>query len=676
MNELIQQLQAAGSIDSLGSFTVSGDRAREKLSQFALSDPHLYVLNLLAWAVAAGATKIEVHTGKHGLRFEHNGQPLRPQELSHLWNALLDPSKASQHELARALNAARSISPQELSLECWNEGQGCRLEVREEQLVIGVPETIESQPANRLTVRTSTHRKALRWLFGPPESSILRANLHHGPAEVCLDGKKLSQPLRLGHSSKCVAWLHTVSKEGPRLLVEPPDSSWSPACTVIGPTPSEDPFEAVLTLAPSSVCQNEGLLLIVHGLTFRRPAGLLGCFFACGAVRMDSLRKNISHSDLAEDDLYRDLLERLTHSVEMLIVKRMEDPSPLPQDMLLTFLSFARELEERLSARGLPKLRAVVVRWSKEAVFARDVLNDGNWRAVLSELEKLCNTASGEAMAGRLEKTLREAGYAQFLDGDIHLAVSHWERLVALGKVRNSPWLSAEQDQLIILRALCGISVDPQSVSHPQRRAELLRLLGRPAEALPLCQCARSRAETLLALEDFANAEALLRHQMANAPSRHAAEALSDLLAYAPPTDLSRRQEAFVWRETALQQFAEEWAECGDFLREDLAQLARSTVPFPRFLRHSLSARRTTIPTGLASCHAELEQGRAMLRRGDFGALRVKTALLSAEAKHVPSHPLLQAARVRAARILREAGRWKEADDVLARGQLLASFKK
>ena len=48
----------------LVSFTVDPDKLREKLSRFLLPEPHAYILKLVQWAVAAGASRIKAEVGQ------------------------------------------------------------------------------------------------------------------------------------------------------------------------------------------------------------------------------------------------------------------------------------------------------------------------------------------------------------------------------------------------------------------------------------------------------------------------------------------------------------------------------------------------------------------------------------------------------------------------------------
>jgi hypothetical protein len=676
LNDLIEELQTSGATDSSGVFTISSEKAREKLSQFALPDPRFYVLNLIASAVAAGATNIEIRVTAERLLFDYDGEPLNPSDLAALWNQLLNPQRASLHELAVAMNAARSLGPVELSLESWNGDQGCRLDVEGDTLKVQPLHHSSWERAcdgHRITVREGARKKTARWFFGIPERGILRANSHLGPAKVVLDGRELSRSVSAGQSPRSAAWLHLV--DGPaRLRANPPEPSWAPACMVVGPTASAARYEAVLALGPAEVCEKEGLMIVCNGIAFSRPASWLGCSFACGVVFTGELRKNLSHTDLAEDEAYQELLNQLRWNVESLIVSRLEHPHPLPAELASIMLLFAPILAQRLRARELPEAAQVVDRWVKEAEFVQNTFNLSLWQALCAELLELGDSPSGQALQQRLERALRETGEGLFETGQTLKSVQCWERLVELGELSQSPWLAREAENLAVLRALCGVKIEPSDCPSPERRAAMLRLLGRPGDALQYCSCPQSRAESLLALGQIDEAETLLREILLTEPSVLAAETLSDLLAFGMPREPLRRKEGFQWREHALGLRAAEHPAFDGFLREDVAQLARATLPFYKFLHYRLQASSAQIAASMAEVAKAMEEGRQLLHRKSLGTLRLKSALLTAETKFTPNHPFLDVARGRAAHILRASGEWLEADDLLARGQLIQSL--
>ncbi len=673
LSELLEAMQTSGATDSSGAFTVSSEKAREKLSQFALPNPRLYVRNLIASAVVGGATRIEFRISGAWMRLEYDGEPLAYEQLEGLWGQLLNPANARLYELAVAMNAARSLGPVELSVESWSGAAGCRLDVVGDGLRVSVleqPGWERAVQGNMVTVREPAFKKPVRWAFGSPELNIVRGLSHFGPALVRLNDRALNREVEIGQSPTSAAWLH-LAPDKACLKAQPPRAEWAPDCLVVERKLNPEPFEAVLTLGQ----QNEGLTFIVNGVAFSRPPIVLGSPFFFGVVVSNGLRKNLSHTDLAEDEHYTELIEQLRAEADLLTIQRMEDPRPIPAQLVPLVLEYAPQIELRLRERGWHEALKALARWVTLTRFLGDLLSDRLWRSMLAELRELGDTAPGKAQERRLVNGLKEAGIAQFKLGQTHLCVRHWERIVEIGESRKAAWLEEEGEVLLALRALCGMAVDPEKCRTPERRAALWRMMGRPGEALEACSCSQSRAEVLLALGQASEAESLLREIPEAEVGARAAETLSDLLAFATPGRRLRRQEAFAWRERALQLRARQFAAFGAFGLEDLAMLARSSMPMYRWIHYRLQASSAQLPDSMAEVFKMLEQGRVLLRKQELGALRIKTALLAAEARFTPAHPFLEVARARAAHLLRERGLWKEADDQLGRGQLIANLQ-
>ena len=56
------------------SFTLNPARAREVMGKFQLANPYTYILKLVQWAVASGATRIDVRVGSRTVALSHDGE--------------------------------------------------------------------------------------------------------------------------------------------------------------------------------------------------------------------------------------------------------------------------------------------------------------------------------------------------------------------------------------------------------------------------------------------------------------------------------------------------------------------------------------------------------------------------------------------------------------------------
>ncbi len=663
VDELIADFATPGQTDSSGAFTISAEQAREKLSQFALFHARQYVLNVVASAVCGGASEIRVTTAPSKVTFNYDGEPLDEQHLQQLWSQLLGPSEPRLHELAMALNSARSLSPSQLSVESWWEGQLTRLDVRDDQL------QVSSEPGEgsgiRVTVLESNWFMAMMWLFGSNESLFLKGVTYLGPAQLLLNGRDLSQKVTFGHSSGCAAWRHLVPRgQAAALRVDRPSPEVAPAGQV--DEALDDDLEAVITLGSPVDCKGEGVLLLWHGIAVRRPSQALGYDFVSAVVVGKGLRKNLSHSDLVEDEGYLNLIRTVRHRAEDLLIERLDDPRSLPLGLSDALLAQSTPLLESLKERQLPQAVATVNRWLWETAFARDVLDEKLWQTLFEGLQIL----RSNNMALRLEASLRKAGDGFFQHGQAGRTVVCWQRLVQLGEWSQALWLEQERETLELLRALCGMASEPAPCFAGERRALVGRLLERPAEAMAEGLEPLGRAEAMLALGRDGEAEPVLREILNVEESPEAAEALADLLAFSHHLALRNRAEALRWRERALAWRHKEWADCWQILHCDLASLARA-VSWSGWLSYQVHASRRNLTPELTEFEDKMEKLRLRIARLPLTAVSVKMLVLSAEGRWGPDHLFTRLTRLRAVHLLRQAGQWQEADTLVARGRLL-----
>ena len=136
LNTVLAELKRTGQTESSGVFTITPEKALEKLRRFALPEPRLYVLNLLASAVIGEATRFDVRLESSKAVFEDDGSPIDAGQFKGLWNQLLNPTDLRVYELAVALNALRTLGPTELVVESWSGESGWTLLIEDESLEI------------------------------------------------------------------------------------------------------------------------------------------------------------------------------------------------------------------------------------------------------------------------------------------------------------------------------------------------------------------------------------------------------------------------------------------------------------------------------------------------------------------------------------------------------------
>ena len=115
-----EQLEGA-EIVARGTFKLDRRRAMDKLARFQLEDPHRYVLELVAAAVRAGATRIEVRNDSDDLEIGWDGAPPNAEELDFLFDHIFsrgneDRPRMLQH-LAQGLFGAIGLRPSWVRVE-------------------------------------------------------------------------------------------------------------------------------------------------------------------------------------------------------------------------------------------------------------------------------------------------------------------------------------------------------------------------------------------------------------------------------------------------------------------------------------------------------------------------------------------------------------------------------
>lgn len=98
-----------------GRLRVDAARAVDKLRDYQLADPVLWVLEVIRAAVLAGATRIDVYGDTDDVVVSWEGPPLAPDEPTRLFEELVDPAPAAARRhlrlLATGVNSALGTEP-------------------------------------------------------------------------------------------------------------------------------------------------------------------------------------------------------------------------------------------------------------------------------------------------------------------------------------------------------------------------------------------------------------------------------------------------------------------------------------------------------------------------------------------------------------------------------------
>ena len=102
LRRLREHLGAAGIADGAGEFSIDAARARDKLRDFQLADPRLYVALVVQAATLAGAGRIDFTLDSDDLIAAFDGHPFAADDLADLYaHVFRDPTTPTQRALQR-----------------------------------------------------------------------------------------------------------------------------------------------------------------------------------------------------------------------------------------------------------------------------------------------------------------------------------------------------------------------------------------------------------------------------------------------------------------------------------------------------------------------------------------------------------------------------------------------
>lgn len=293
-DDLLQPWRNEGRWDSQGSFTLDPARALEKLRSFSLAEPRRYILGLVSWAVAAGASSFDVSVRAGRLEVVAPGLLLSSKELGELLGerSLTEEETPSLSSLARRELAVATITASGLPRATVTVGgDGARLVCGP-----GSGFRLEPDPGRQACWRLEERWSLRSWMgrtLGEEtlEVPILRQACAYADIPITVNGSPVYRPLQLPRIGKAV---HLV---GPAALPVEPEQL---AGNDVQSRPSPGLFSALVVASTTPILSTPALY-IVRGVSFDMPpVEVYGTNFAV-VVNAPQLRKDLSGRGLVED---------------------------------------------------------------------------------------------------------------------------------------------------------------------------------------------------------------------------------------------------------------------------------------------------------------------------------------------------------------------------------------
>ena len=329
LNTMLARLRSEGDADSSGVFTLSLEKAGEKLAAYRLASPGLFVLNLVASAVMAGAQQFTIETkGEMTLFAFDTLLDLELGQMDGLLGHILDP-KASPfvRELALAVHGARSLpgNPQivlSVSTREWSRD----LRISAEEM-----EVVRAGPRVAGIILRLEYRERSGWssIFSRRDGARDEAVRHFShfcrfaPLKIINNGQIMGAQVTGGHfENSIIAWRHLQGEQAMNVAV--PERRFGLVVSPKRVSPSVSSI--VIALHTPEWAQEQGVLLLSRGVAFRRPSSVLNCPLAHVVITADHLEKNLSQSDLLENHDYELVIEVAKAEVEDLIREVCSNP--------------------------------------------------------------------------------------------------------------------------------------------------------------------------------------------------------------------------------------------------------------------------------------------------------------------------------------------------------------
>lgn len=200
----LQSLTPEQGPDSGGAFTINPEKARAKLGEFALEQPHHYTGALVSALIRAGASFVDVEADSDDFILTSD-LFLTRVELQQLFSLASDKATNDHFfRLALGLQASLAGEPQLVLLESWDGREGGALRLSREKIEVGAlpnPGWTDRRIRSRIHVRDKPGlRVAARYLkkvlrnSATPEQQYLRDQFRLASTPIRLNNESLNDP--------------------------------------------------------------------------------------------------------------------------------------------------------------------------------------------------------------------------------------------------------------------------------------------------------------------------------------------------------------------------------------------------------------------------------------------------------------------------------------------------
>ena len=303
--ELIKDLETEGKLDSVGDFTLDKKKAREKMKKYQLVDPHYYVLELVQAAVASGATYIDFYIDSDDCMITFDGENYTKDDLENMYSSLFmsqsDYTLDRYRELAIGVNSALALNPQFIKIISGDDEGTVQLEIAPPNKEIMV-DAEESFKGTKIHVKDRmSWRVASRFLAKaiasklPTEAKVLKEKCIYCRVPITVNKENINNEKQLD--------LQNV-------------------LTQVHPDWEEIKGSMGIPRTPYKLSHIE---FVKWGVKINSRHLKLSSIPLIGVVEANRLIKNVSQSDIVENDVFKETLKQLKSVTDEIVMKLAED---------------------------------------------------------------------------------------------------------------------------------------------------------------------------------------------------------------------------------------------------------------------------------------------------------------------------------------------------------------
>lgn len=547
-----------------GVGNLTAQMVRKGLSSISLGDPTDYVLQLVASAVAGGASYIEVWNEGQDFLIEFDGVPVGSKQLQNLYSNLQSTS-LQLRKLALGLNSAFATEIDQIVVESWDGTSGSRLTLRTgDQKVDPLRAAPSPNPRTAMRLRFQersklrTVTKFVTRFSGSgllPEGEALRTRCAHAGPLISVSKLKINQPVDVG---PCLIWRY-LQPETPIPSLEL--RVVKPRRGLVSERTSSGPFYAVLALGRPGPLK--GFTCIAGGATMPAEANLR--FEGASVVASaGSLESDLKHERISANSTYINLLGILEQEMVLMALALLDALDTLSSEDKVEaapiFDDLATYLLEKHEHRHLEKvLRAVVE--IRERCLPPGHVDLMNSRYRLADyLTEQDRKAEALPIYERLVPSIQSIAHNHLQKHRIDEAVAEFSRALELKMVISDPTSPTLAKEFFDLAEICKENRHP-AAEDLYRRALSIRELRVNEEPLLVIETLYGLADTYRSRKLLAEAENISRRALDMAEGLHGpnnpllvphlkllAEILKGLGRYGECTDLDSRAMLLKYR--------------------------------------------------------------------------------------------------------------------------------